>query len=150
MDARGDESNLKPSFFPPTTFPELISPSTTLPELTKVYQLGLGADAELDTCQTASPSIIKSGREVSVFTVFILQLRFVAQRGEVTFPRSHSTHVTGPSFNPSPCIWPPLPMLLVSWVAWGLMGAGLGEPAGCGICRHWRQRSSFPRFRCPC
>lgn len=100
-----DESNLRPSFLPPTTFfPELISPPTIVPELTKGYQLGLGAGAELDTCQTASPSIIKSGREASLFTVFILQLRLVAQRGEVTFPRSHSTHVTGPSFNPSPCI----------------------------------------------
>lgn len=73
MDAcGGDEWNLRPSFFRPTTFPELISFPTTVPELTKGYQLGLGAGAELDTCQTASPSIIKSGREASLFTVFIL------------------------------------------------------------------------------
>ena len=37
-------------------------------------------------------------------------------------------------------------MLLVSWVAWGLMGAGLGEPAGCGICRLGDTRACFPGF----
>lgn len=40
--------------------------------------------------------------EASIITVFILQLKFVAQRREVTFSRSHSMYVAEPRFNPRP------------------------------------------------
>lgn len=127
MDARGDESNLRPSFFPPTTFPELISPSTTLPKVTKGYQLGLGADAELDTCQTASPSIIKSGREASVFTVEVCG----SERGGY-FPQVTQHACDRVKLQPKP-------MHLTSTAHASCLLGGLGLDGGRagGACRMW-------------